>query len=118
MERRGAEGRLAVEELLADPVAQDGGREAEVEEEIGAEGAVDELIEGIAIPPAIDIGLAEADGAAEEDAAVEAIVVNANIPAIGAVDCDTGPGKGFNEAALERGCEHGRGSWGRKTPEH
>ena len=44
------------------------------------------LVERVGIPPAIHVGLAEADGALGEDAGVEPLVVNLHIPRLGAVD--------------------------------
>ena len=75
--------------------------------DVGVGGAGGEFVEGVAVPPALDVGLAEAEGALGEDAAPEAGVVDAEIPRAVAVDADIRPVEQFPEAVdIGRHCIH------------
>ena len=58
--------------------------------QVGALGAAHELVELIAVPPAVHVRLAEAERAVGEHALEHALVVDLDVPRPVAVDADVG----------------------------
>ena len=59
----------------------------------GADRATKHLVERFAIPPAIHVGLAEAERALREDPSEKTRVMHLNVPRAGAVDLDVSRAK-------------------------
>jgi hypothetical protein len=54
---------------------------------------IDHLIERLAVPPAVDVGLADAEGAVAQHAGVHARIVNLDVPGRVAADADARAGQ-------------------------
>jgi hypothetical protein len=67
--------------------------------------AAEQLVERVAVPVAVDVRLADAEGAAQ-CAAVEPVAIHANVPGAAAVEADTGPGEQRFEQRLEDSVRH------------
>ncbi len=53
-------------------------------------GAIDHLIDGVAVPPPVHVGLAETQGAARQHALEQPLVMDAYVPWAIAVDSNVG----------------------------
>src|SRR5690606_23493662 len=80
---------LQVEQLGAGDADDVEGRE-DVAVDTGSEDPGDHLVDRVAVPPAVHVGLADADRALLEDAAVEPLVVDPHVPRPVATGHDVG----------------------------
>ena len=92
-------GALRVEDRCAERLEDDAEVELEVVFEVGGRGPVDRAIEIVAVPPAVHVALADGERAIAEDAGVEAVVMDPDVPGTRAVDLDVG----LLEEVLEEG---------------
>src|SRR5436190_20868831 len=86
----GAPGNLLVREKRGDQCPDIGKSKCETLLESGTNGAATHLIQRVAVPPAIHVGLAEPKRPGSKDSVKEAPVTNLYVPGANAVDANVG----------------------------
>ena len=74
---------------------------------VGGQDAAEHLVEGVAVPVAVDIGLADAERAAQRPA-IQPVAVHADVPGTVAVDPDARARDQSFEQRLEDSVRHGK----------